>query len=200
MSYDEEFHKPFASASEVPAAFRSEVAFVGTWMRYEKRDEFLHELVQQGVPISIWGDRWEKSPLFSKLKPYWRGRALTGRDYVASLQGAKICLGLLSKGNRDMHTMRSLETPFAGGLICAERTPEHEKLYSEGEEAVFWSDATECAAVCKRLLADDTERERIRAAGTRRVLTLNVGNEDVGRRVVEAILPGQGQPNAIRKT
>lgn len=185
MSYDEEFHRPFSSISEVPQKFKSEVAFIGTWMRYEKRDEFLLELIQQGIPVSIWGNRWEKSPHFAKLKSHWRGNALAGRDYVAALQGAKICLGLLSKGNRDMHTMRSLETPFAGGLICAERTPEHQEMYKEGVEAVFWSDARECAEVCKRLLANDDERESIRLAGMKRVLSLKAGNEDVCRRVLE---------------
>jgi spore maturation protein CgeB len=148
-------------------------------MRHEKRDEFLLRLISLGVPISIWGDRWQKSPHFSKLKSHLRGGALIGRNYVAAIQGAKICLGLLSKGNRDLHTTRSLEIPFAGGLLCAERTVEHQEMYKEGVEAVFWSDADECAQVCKQLLNDQRLRENIRKAGMDRVRSLNVGNEDI---------------------
>lgn len=101
-SYDEIAHKPFSSLAEIPGNFKSDVAFIGTWMRHEKRDEFLLQLISQGVPVSIWGDRWQKSPNFSLLQSNWRGGALSGRDYVAAIQGAKICLGLLSKGNRDL--------------------------------------------------------------------------------------------------
>jgi spore maturation protein CgeB len=187
MSYDEEVHKPFANRDEIPDQFRSDVAFIGTWMRYEKRDEFLMTLIQQGINVSIWGDRWDKSPHFETIKPFWRGAALRGRDYVAAMQGAKICLGLLSKGNRDLHTQRTLETPYAGGLFCAERTSEHMQLYKEGVEAVFWSDADECARVCKQLLADDVLRENIRAAGMQRVRANRVGNEDACRTILNAL-------------
>lgn len=191
MSYDEVAHQPFASYSDIPTQFRSEVAFIGTWMRHEKRDEFVLNLIQQGVPLSIWGDRWEKSPLFGMLKSHWRGGALHGRDYVAALQGAKVCIGLLSKGNRDMHTMRSLETPYSGGLLCAERTPEHQQLYKEGVEAVFWSDVNECGRLCKELLADDEKRERIRLAGMKRIRELHAGNEDVCKTILNFVFTQQ---------
>jgi spore maturation protein CgeB len=187
MSYDEEAHKPYNNTIDIPIQFRSEVAFIGTWMRHEKRDEFLLQLIQQGIPISIWGSRWNKSPLWPLLKFHYRGEALKGRDYVAAIQGAKICLGLLSKGNRDTHTTRSLEVPYAGGLLCAERTSEHSKMYQEGVEAVFWSDVTECADRCKELLANDELRERIRLAGMRKVRELGAGNEDVCQKILQAV-------------
>ncbi len=187
MSYDEEAHKPFEKDSDIPEELRSEVAFIGTWMRYEKRDEFLLELVDAGIPVSIWGDRWQKSPHFQALKSNWRGPALAGRDYVAAMQGAKICLGLLSSGNRDLHTRRSVETTYAGGLLCAERTTEHQQMYKEGVEAVFWSDTKECIQACKQLLENDEEREKIRLAGMKRVRSLKLGNEDVCSYIIKSI-------------
>ncbi|WP_229368018.1 CgeB family protein [Telluribacter humicola] len=187
-SYDEVAHHPFENRLAIPAQFRSEVAFIGTWMKHEKRDELLVTLVKQGIPVSIWGSRWQKSPYWHLLKDSYRGGALGGREYVAAIQGSKICLGMLSKGNRDLHTQRSLEVPFAGGLFCAERTTEHQQLYKEGVEAIFWSDADECALLCKQLLQDDTSREQIRQAGMRRVRELSVGNEDVCKTIVWAAL------------
>lgn len=187
MSYDEVMHAPYERETDIPEKFRSEVAFIGTWMRYEKRDEFILELINEGVPVSIWGDRWSKSPHWETLKKHYRGGAIGGRDYVASIQGAKICLGLLSKGNRDQHTQRSLETPYAGGLLCAERTPEHLAMYRENIEAVFWSDAAECAKICKKLLQDDDWRNSIREAGMRRVRELKLGNEDICQQILSEL-------------
>jgi spore maturation protein CgeB len=186
-SYDEEAHRPFTYKEDIPAEFHSEVIFIGTWMRHEKRDEFLLDLIKQGVPLSIRGSRWHKSVHWDALKSAYKGGAVSGREYVAAIQGAKICLGLLSKGNRDLHTQRSLEVPFAGGLFCAERTSEHIALYKEGEEAIFWTDATECASLCKKLLSNDSLRESIRLAGMKRVKSLQVGNEDICRKLLKAV-------------
>ncbi|MEO8471860.1 MAG: glycosyltransferase [Chryseolinea sp.] len=188
-SYDEEIHKPYPSVDDIPSEFRSDVVFIGTWMRYEKRDEFMLKLVERGVPLTIWGDRWQKSPHFEKLKSHWKGKALYGREYVAAIQGSKICLGMLSKGNRDLHTTRSLEVPFAGGLFCCERTSEHEELYRENVEAVFWSDADECATKCIELLSDECRMENIREAGMSRVRALKLGNEDVCNQILSMVLP-----------
>lgn len=184
MSYDEIMHNPYENATLVPNHMRSEVSFIGTWMRYEGRDKFMMALADGGVPISIWGNRWEKSPYWSGLKNFYRGPAISGEDYVAAIQGAKISIGMLSKGNRDLHTTRSLEIPFAGGLLLAERTVEHQSLYEEDKEAVFWSSSEECAKKCLNLLENDALRESIRAAGMNRVRTLSVGNEDICREIL----------------
>ena len=87
-----------------------------------------------------------------QLKPYFKGQTLKGKDYISAIQGSKICLGLLSKGNRDLHTTRTFEIPFIGSLLCAERTSEHLELFDENLEAVFWNSAEECAEKCKELL------------------------------------------------
>jgi spore maturation protein CgeB len=90
----------------------------------------------------------------------------------------------LSKGNRDLHTTRSLEIPYAGGLLCAERTEEHEEPYREGVDAVFWSDARECAQICQELLDNPERRRAIAASGAERVCSLKLGNEDIVRNVL----------------
>lgn len=184
LEYDEVAHAPFADREKIPAHLRSEVAFIGTWMRGENRDRFLLELINRGVPVAIWGGHWEKSPIFNSIKPFYRGGPVLNRDYVAAIQGAKVCLGMLSKQNRDQHTRRSVEVPFAGGLLCAERTAEHLNLYEEGKEALFWNDANECASICLDLLQSPQRVDQIRAAGRKRILELKLGNEDLCRRVL----------------
>ncbi|MCX2433209.1 CgeB family protein [Pedobacter sp. GR22-10] len=184
MGYDEVAHAPYLHKDEIPAGFKSDVAFIGTWMRNENRDEFIKVLIDAGISVSIWGDRWPKSRYFKLLKPYYRGPNLGGKDYIAAIQGAKMCLGLLSKGNRDLHTTRSMEVPYAGGLLCAERTSDHTKLYVDGLEAVFWNDAYECASICKKLLAGN-ELMNIKNAGMKKVRHLKLGNEDICKHILE---------------
>ena len=188
MSYDEALHRPFESIEEIPAGFRSEVAFIGTWIPGERRDEFMLSLVKRGVPLSIWGDAWQRSPNWPQIKHVWRGQSIYGRNYVAAVQGSKLALGLLSKGNRDLHTTRSAEIPYAGGLLCAQRTSEHLAMYKEGEEAVFWESADECAAVCRSLLADPALRERIRASGKARAEAGGFGNEAILSDIIQRLL------------
>ncbi|MFD0791979.1 glycosyltransferase [Mucilaginibacter litoreus] len=187
MSYDEILHKPYTSHADIPHDFKTDIVFIGTWMRHEKRDEFLLELIRGGLGLSIYGDRWKKSTHFKELQPYYKGKSLSGSNYVAAIQGAKICLGLLSKGNRDLHTQRSLEVPFAGGLLCAERTSEHLDLYEEGKDAVFWSDAKECIKVCRWLIDKDSHRKKIVYNGMQRVRSNKVGNEDVCEQILKEV-------------
>ena len=192
-SYDEVMHAPYKARYDIPAEFRSDVAFIGTWIRGEGRDRFVLDLVNRGIPVSIWGARWQKSPFWEQLKACYRGGNLSGRDYVAAIQGAKVCLGMLSKGNRDLHTTRSMEIPYAGGVLCAERTSEHMALYEEGVEAVFWGDVDECARQCRRLLDDDAWRESVRSAGMARVRASHRGHQDVCRVIVEAAMQSHVQ-------
>ena len=188
MSYDELFHKAFDNVEDIPNVLKSEIAFIGTWMRYENRDQFLLKLIQANLPISIWGGRWDKSPLWSELKPFYKGESLGSRDYVAAIQGAKICLGMLSKGNRDLHTTRSLEIPYAKGLLCAERTTEHMEMYKDGVEAVFWDDVEECILKCRNLLQNTSEIDAIKQHGFQRVLKNKKGNEDICAKILEQII------------
>ena len=183
-TYDEVAHCPPPDGRAVPPQFRSDVAFIGGNIKREGRGEFLAQLIARGLDVAIWGDEWHRSRSWSLLAPHWRGNSLSGAAYVDAMRGAKICLGMLSRRNRDEHTQRSMEIPYAGGLLCAQRTPEHLALYEEGREAVFWSDADECFALCQALLRDDALRSRIRLAGMARVRANRLGNEDLCRNLL----------------
>lgn len=187
MSYDEMAHKPFEDVAMIKEQFKSDIAFIGTWMEQEKRDLFLMKLINAGLNVSIWGNRWEESKYWNIIKDNYKGKALGGKDYVAAIQGAKICLGMLSKGNRDLHTRRSVEVPFIGGLFCAERTSEHLAMYQDGIEAFFWDNADECITICNKLLADANLREQIKIAGRKRVLINKVGNEDICKKIIATL-------------
>ncbi len=186
-SADEKAHIRHRPSSEILGKYASDVAFIGTWM--PERGPFMAELIRRGIPLSIWGDRWQKASEWPLIAPHWRGMGIyEDEGYAAAILSSKICLGLLSKGNRDLHTRRSIETPALGGLLCAERTSEHLALYEEYREAVFWRDAEECAAQCLRLLQDEPLRQAIARQGHKRALRNNHFNEPMLTKVIERTL------------
>jgi spore maturation protein CgeB len=163
--------------------FSHEVLFIGTWMA--ERGPFLLELIKAGLPLAIYGNDWQKAPEWPALRPIWRGPAIYGDDYLKAIQLAKISLGLLSKGNRDLHTTRTFEIPYCGGLFCAERTSEHLQLYQEDIEAVYWSDLTECIQKCRKLLENEQMRQEIAEKGRVRCLKNGIFNESNLQKMLE---------------
>ena len=180
---DEVAHKAVEIGAVDKAKWSSDVCFVGTWM--PERGPFMARLIERGVALSIWGDRWHKAKEWSLIKTAWRGPGIYTNDYIKPLLASKICLGLLSKGNRDLHTQRSIEIPAIGALLCAERTTEHLKMYEDGIEAVFWSDADDCALACKKLLDHPEKRREIAKHGHKRALKNNYFNEPTLKKIID---------------
>lgn len=181
----------FKDADKLPPAvarlpFRSPVSFVGTWM--PERGALLARLLDLGVPLRIFGPRWDRAPEYSRIAPHTKVGSLNSSEYNAAVAGADISIALLSKGNHDRHTTRSLEIPTLGSLLCGERTEDHQALYEEGREAVFWADPDECAAQCLKLLADTPKRLEIAAAGRQRALANDHFNETFMQRLFDVAL------------
>jgi len=181
---DEVAHKPIRLIPDDIKKWSSEVSFTGTWM--PERGPFMARLLSRGVPLSIWGDRWHRAKEWGLLKTVWRGAGIYTKDYIKLLLASKICLGLLSKGNRDLHTTRSIEIPAVGALLCAERTKEHLQIYQDGKEAVFWNDADECADICFELLRSPSKRADIARRGHERCLKNNYFNEPLLKQIISS--------------
>ncbi len=189
-SYDPVAHAPLKLSTSDYTQWASDVVFVGSWM--PERGPFMVRLLELGVPLAIWGNDWQKAPEYERLRPVLRGGAVYGTDYVKAIQCSRIALGLLSKGNRDLHTTRSAEVPFIGGAVfCAERTVEHAEMFRDGVEALFWTSAEECATRCLAALADSMGLRQMAELGRRRILQLNLANDDIARAAL-ALLGGDG--------
>ena len=185
MSADEIAHRQLPISEIDKLKWSSDVLFIGTWM--PERGPFLARLLELGIPLRFYGDRWGKSSEWSYIQKAWCGHSITGNSYVKAIQTSKICLGLLSKGNRDLHTTRSSEIPYIGSLLCAERTNEHEAMYHENKEAVFWSTPEECAKKCFALLKDKRRRKAIAEAGHARCLKSGYMNESVLKEILNLL-------------
>lgn len=136
-SYISAIHRPIIrNNSNVK---NSEVLFIG----FAEKDRFhsMNYLAENGIKIDIYGSGWEKD--------YYKKNAhqnlninsynLDGDDYAEAISRANICLCFLRKINRDLQTVRSAEIPACGTLMLAERTDEHEKMFKDNVEAVYFS-------------------------------------------------------------
>ncbi len=186
---DEAVHRPIELSDEDRARFSSDVAFIGTWM--PERGPFMLRLVERGVPLRIYGARWNKAPEYERLQQHIVLGNLDGDDYVKAIRGASIAIGLLSKGNADLHTTRSFEIPAIGTLFCAERTTDHLEMYKDGEEAIFFDSPEECADLCMSLLAQPERIKRIAAAGLARVRQNGDFNEKLLTKIINATLKAE---------
>lgn len=175
FSADEVAHSPPSLTPADMDRYGCDVAFVGTWM--PERGPFMRALIERGVPLRIYGPRWHKDPDYARIAPFVHEGELKGDDYNKAIAAAKVSLALLSKGNRDLHTTRSMEIPAVGGMLCGERTSEHMQLYTEGQEAEFWNNADECADKCLALLSNDATRIKMAQAGHARCLANNNFNQ-----------------------
>lgn len=88
----------------------------------------------------------------------------------------------------DLQTTRTMEIPACGSLLMAERTVEHEQLFKDKEEAVFFSSNGELLELCQYYLGHEQERKRLAEAGRRRCLTSGYSNEETIKRVLEKIV------------
>jgi spore maturation protein CgeB len=115
--------------------------------------------------LNLYGGYWNRFPA---LRRYWRGTAV-GRDFRLAVSGAKICLNLVRRANRDDHVMRTFELPACGGFMMTERTPAHQEIFAEDREAVFFSSPDEMAAKVRQWLGRDADRRALAAAGHRKI-------------------------------
>ncbi len=161
FGYKPSVHFPEApSGPEEAAQFASDVVFIGGLDA--DRVPYVDALLSiPGISIALYGGYWQR---LARTRPFARGFAV-GRSYRLALGGAKICLCLVRRANRDGHVMRTFEIPACGGFMLAERTDDHVQLFREGREAAFFGSPAELADKIRYYLAHDTERQAIARAG-----------------------------------
>lgn len=186
LSADEVVHKRVILSAADIKQYGSEVSFIGQWT--PERGRFMLEVLNLGVPLSFWGDRWRKGKEWDQIKHRWRGPGMFDERFAKVIQASKISLCFLYKAAGNLHTSRSLEIPSLGTLLCAERSNEHLNLYVDRHEAVFWDTAQECARICKELLENDEKRTRIAEAGYKRALRNSLFNEPVMASIISAAM------------
>jgi spore maturation protein CgeB len=163
-------YKPSVHFPETPrtkeerARFECQIAFIGT-ADADRLPVLLPLLREYGPGLAVYGSGWERFP---EMRESWRGPA-NGRDYRFAIGGARACLGLVRKANRDWHTMRTFEIPACGGMLVAERSSDHLEFFTDEAEALLFADVAELSGKLRRALADEPQRQKVVQGGAGRV-------------------------------
>jgi hypothetical protein len=161
----EGLHQP---QSTVRAEFRNPVVFSGHY-EPDGRHLFLEHLQRNGVPVKLFGSRWEELDRKSILRQQ-HIRSAWGAEYVESIAGADIALVFLSGRNRDTYTQRCFEIPACRTLMIAPRTQDLCNLFQEDVEALYFSSPQELLEKVKGALANPSRSARIAEAGYHRCI------------------------------
>lgn len=166
-AYDPHTHRPLPVSEAERQRLGGAVGFIGQWE--PERAESLRKLALAGLPVRVWGYTWERmKDVPPKLQ--LENRPLWGDDYARALCALDINLCFLRKCNRDVQTTRTMEIPACGGFMLAERTEEHQRLFTEGQEAEFFANDQELISKVRYFLDHPEERLRIARRGYERCL------------------------------
>jgi len=156
---------------------KRDVSFVG--YADEIRFRTILFLADNGIKVEVAGGTWEKVKSHGHENVSIHARDLLGEEYSDFIRSSKINLGFLRKINRDLHTSRSLEIPACGGFLLAERTSEHEVLFRDKQEAVFFDNDQDLLELIKFYLADDKQRDLIRIGGLKKCHDMDYSYDDM---------------------
>lgn len=184
-AYEETFHHPYEVTPEDKKKLGGEVGFIGSWE--EERFLSMKYLAEHGVPVRVWGGgKWQDYvDVIPNLKV--EGKGLFSEDYNKALSAFDISLCFLRKMNFDQQTTRSMEIPACGSMLMAERTPEHETLFKDNEEAVFFSTNEELLQKCKFYLNHPEQLKSVANAGHNRCIDSGYSNHETLKRVLQSI-------------
>jgi hypothetical protein len=192
QAFDPYQHHPIELSADEARSLDADVSFVGSY-EAARAASMLH-LAQNGVVVRVWGDGWTgRAPVHPNLRI--EGRAMVNLpgalNYTKAVAASRINLCFLRKLNRDQHTSRTFEIPAIGGFMLAERTPQHQALYAEDQEAAFFGDDDELLSKVRFYLADDEARQAMAAAGHRRCVE-NYGSLGQARAMLTQVLELDG--------
>lgn len=178
-AYDSDQHMPLDLSPAETEELAADVSFIGSYA--PERAEVLNFLAGNGISVTVWGNGWDG---FSGASPHLSMKRQplvnTARDlrFTKGINASRINLGFLRKVNRDLQTDRSIEIPACGGFMLAERSDEHERLFEDGKEAVYFDGNADLLEKVRFYLAHEPERDAIAKAGYTRSRASGYSHKD----------------------
>lgn len=178
--YDPERIYPIKAEGGRSKLNQSDIIFIGHPDVVKGKSARLHimeALSEHFDGLRVYGKRWGSIVTTTSLRNKISPRQLDGQDYPAMISGSSIALQIPSRLAQDTHSSRSVEIPACGTLMIAERTVDHQVLFEEDREAVFFSSTEELVNKCDYYLRNVRAARRIADAGYARCQKSGYSNE-----------------------
>jgi len=188
--YDPERIFPLELTLEEVEKYRSQVAFIGhaDFVKGHSTRLTPMEALARAVPgTKIWGRTWQQVKWPLDLPGVIHAYQIDGLEYTKATCAAKIAVQIPSRLAHDTHSSRSVEIPACKTLLLAERTVDHQMLFEEDKEAVFFNSIPELVDKAKFYVSHDEARQRITQAGYERCLRSGYSNYERMRQMLRIV-------------
>lgn len=153
FAYAPDVHFPQAPVStDDRRRFQADLMFAGG--ADPDRVHVLGGLIRAGLRVALYGGYWDKYP---ETRAHARGM-LDAAGLRMATAGAKVCICLVRRANRDGHSMRSFEVPAMRGCMLVEGTDDHRAMFGRADVAAVFFESLEAAVEQARALVRDDDR------------------------------------------
>lgn len=166
QGFDAKLHKPSKQLFSKKEGF----VFIGHYE--DQRGEVLEKLLQNDIKITLAGIKWNRFAKKHQTNPNltYLGDGVYGKDYVKTLQNAKMAWGAISKWVPELHTTRTFEIPACGTALLTERNLETQSFFKD-DEAIFYSNKKELIEKITFFMNNDKPLELLTQKGAKRAVT-----------------------------
>ncbi|MCK0123644.1 glycosyltransferase [Gelidibacter sp. F2691] len=166
---------------------KSGVVFLG---HHEKeREEVIERLIKHDIDVTLAGIKWER--FAEKYRHYknlnYLGKGVYGKDYVSTIQQAKIAWGAISKWIPELHTTRTFEIPACGTALLTEINSETTTFFNE-TEAIFYNTTEELMDKVTFYLNNNDDLKELTERGYKKVHEDGYDYESIMRNALRTIL------------
>jgi spore maturation protein CgeB len=166
---DPDCHRPLVLPAAEAAAYRRDMAFVGSY--YPNRARVLGVLAE--LDLGIWGPGWKTACGGTALESKVIGAHIGFETWRKVYAAAGIVLVVHYQDGVtpcDQASPKLFEAMACGAFVMCDDQKDARMLFKDGEEVVFFSDADDLRRKAVYYLAHEDERRRIAAAGRRAVI------------------------------
>lgn len=142
-----------------------DISFVG--QRHSIRGDIMRQLNNAGIKVELFGNYWDNFP-------NWHGYVTDFNEVLKVFQQSKICLNLSNPfhtGTLSQYKGRTGEIPGCGSFQLCTPADDIESYFVPNKEIVIVRSVSEMVNKIHYYLANDSEREKIAAAGYARAMS-----------------------------
>ena len=164
QGFDTKLHKPSKQLFSKKDGF----VFIGHYE--DQRAVVLEKLLQNDIKITLAGIKWNRFARKHQNNPNltYLGDGVYGKDYVKTLQNAKMAWGAISKWVPELHTTRTFEIPACGTALVTERNSETSSFFKDSD-AIFYNDINDLVTQIKYYMSNDKSLKILTEKGTKTV-------------------------------